>query len=361
MLVALLIVFTALLAVVTLVPFLPIAHGSVRICDFPRLQIVGLAVALIVLTAGFGPEGAIGAGLLAVQIAVVAVQGAICLRFTPLWRVQSLRFAGADDDPAVVRIVTSNVKMSNRSHEALVSLVRERDPHVAIFMEVDDDWLKALAPLKERLPFTIEQPQDNTYGMVLFSRLPLVDPELRFLLIDEVPSIRTAVELPDGRPFRLHVLHPEPPLPLDDTLGRDGELVLTAKDVKSDTMPAIVTGDLNDVAWSRTTRRFQRLSGLLDPRVGRGFFNSFDARYPVLRWPLDHLFHDPRFRLLSLERLPHVGSDHFPMQFELALAEDEAADEKLDKPGSTDIKEAREVVGEAARLDRPAIGTDLED
>jgi endonuclease/exonuclease/phosphatase (EEP) superfamily protein YafD len=75
------------------------------------------------------------------------------------------------------------------------------------------------------------------------------------------------VALPDGRHFRLHVLHPEPPIPFEDTLGRDGELILTAREVRSDTLPAIVTGDLNDVAWSRTTRRFQRLSGLLDPRT----------------------------------------------------------------------------------------------
>jgi endonuclease/exonuclease/phosphatase (EEP) superfamily protein YafD len=209
------------------------------------------------------------------------------------------------------------------------------------------------------MPFVIEQPQDNAYGMTVYSRLPLIAAEVRFLVMDEVPSIKAAVALPDGRKFRLYVLHPEPPVPSEDTLGRDGELILTAKETVSDPLPAIVTGDLNDVAWSRTTRRFQRLSGLLDPRVGRGFYNSFDARFPLLRWPLDHLFHDAQFRLVGIARLPYIGSDHFPMQFDLALAETEAGN-KPGKPGRKDAVEAYSVVKEASELERAPIGTDWE-
>ena len=50
---------------------------------------------------------------------------------------------------------------------------------------------------------------------------------------------------------------------------------------------------------------------MIDPRVGRGLFATFHAQYWFARWPLDHVFHDPCFRLARLEVLPEFGSDHF--------------------------------------------------
>ena len=80
-------------------------------------------------------------------------------------------------------------------------------------------------------------------------------------------------------------------------------------------------GDLNDVAWSRTSRLFQKVAGMGDPRVGRGFYPTFNANYPLLRWPLDHLFVSPHFELMQIDLLPDIGSDHLPIFFRLCLKE----------------------------------------
>lgn len=122
---------------------------------------------------------------------------------------------------------------------------------------------------------------------------------------------------------------------------------MVAKAAKRNKMPTLVAGDLNDVAWSYTTELFSKVSGLLDPRRGRGFFNTFHAKNPFMRFPLDHIFCSSDFKLISIKRMDNCGSDHFAIYINLqyepeALAEQEepqadagdlkVADEKTNKP-----------------------------
>jgi endonuclease/exonuclease/phosphatase (EEP) superfamily protein YafD len=112
----------------------------------------------------------------------------------------------------------------------------------------------------------------------------------------------------------------------------------------------VVAGDLNDVAWSHTSELFRRLARLLDPRVGRGMLPTFHADYKLLRWPLDHVFHSAHFRLQQLERLPHIGSDHYPIYIRLSYEPLgwQAQELELEAPDAEDRLEASEKIKEAA-------------
>ena len=109
---------------------------------------------------------------------------------------------------------------------------------------------------------------------------------------------------------------------------------MVAQKAKNSDLPVLVMGDLNDVAWSYTTELFAKTSGLLDPRRGLGFFNSFNAKYFFLRFPLDHIFCSTDFSLTSLKRMNSCGSDHFPMCANLQF--DPKAEPLNDEPVATE-------------------------
>src|SRR5688500_1885186 len=185
--------------------------------------------------------------------------------------------------------------------------------------------------------------------MLLFSRLELIGTLLRFLIQDDITSIHGRVCLQWGDLIELRCLHPRPPAPSEfrNAVPRDAEIIIVGSENRKDDLPFIVFGDLNDVAWSRTNYLFQNISGLLDPRVGRGFYHTFHAKIPLLRFPLDHLFHSNHFRLVDFRRLGYFGSDHFPVFGKLSLEQGaELAQQEL-VPEKDEIMDAREKVATA--------------
>lgn len=323
-----------LLAVSTLLPILRIRHWSVRAFDFPRLQIflalLGLAVCAY-LQIWFG----ISMSWLWWLILVLLVINHIWW----IWPYSILHVKQVPDHidgaekqvgckGATVSILSCNVLMTNRQSQPLIDMIKHHKPDLIALLETDEWWQQQIDKLSE-YPNRVACPLDNKYGMHLYSKLPLTDTLINYLVEDDVPSISAQVELTSSDKFHFQVIHPRPPAPgeNDSSTARDVELLVLAQALEPVEQPIVVTGDLNDVAWSRTTRLFRRVSRLLDPRTGRGMFNTFNANYWFARWPLDHVFVSTHFRVCKIQRLEHMGSDHFPMLVKLSMTAPNLIDE----------------------------------
>ncbi len=148
-----------------------------------------------------------------------------------------------------IRLITANVLASNRNAEKLLEIVHTFDPDIFVTLESNRWWQERLDILEEEYPFTIKCPNENLYGMHVYSRFVLQKIQIEYLVAPHIPSMHALVVLPSGDEVRVHFLHPEPPSPQykKDSSGRDAELVVAKSVAKTDT-PTIVTGDLNDVA-----------------------------------------------------------------------------------------------------------------
>ncbi len=302
----------AIVIVGTYLPLIPTHAGIVRICDFPRPQ---LLIAGVIALGGLAVIGSWQVALFWV-IAVLLVP-ALLLQTLRIWPYTPLLPAPtrAPEEPGrpKLSLLMANVLRTNRKSDTLVSLLEEYDADIVFIVEIDDWWKDQLQPIAERYPYVTALPQDNGYGILFMTRLPVEACEVRTLVREEIPSLKARLTLEPGNSFWFYGLHPEPPGPVQDAEDRDAELMIVAREMASDGEASIVAGDLNDVAWSRTTSSFQRVSGAKDPRCGRGLYATFHADYWFARWPLDHLFHTPQFATHELKVLPHIGSDHFPV------------------------------------------------
>lgn len=363
----------------TVIPLLPDSAWWIRIFDFPRMQI---AVLIVVTLAGYGwlhlqsglrPSGYVLAGTMGLAL---GLQLFFIAPYTPLYAEQ-MKASMTNDGDNRMSLFIYNVLHDNRDVAALRRLIRATDPDVILLSEPTHWWLEQLEDLDTDYQYTMLAPQENHYGMLLYSRFELIDPEIRFLVEPEIPSFRVKVRLQSDQVVTLYGVHPRPPglkrkAPVaaatrgddaandaddeaentevgerEDSDLRDAELLLVAKEAAANgDEPIIVGGDFNDVAWSHSTRLFQRIGGFLDPRIGRGLYNSFDARHPVMRYPLDHVFASWHFRLVDLRRLDAIGSDHFPMLVVLDFDPNAVAPQKEPDADAGDEEEAEIAIDE---------------
>ncbi|RZL50361.1 MAG: endonuclease [Pedobacter sp.] len=323
------------LVLTTLIPLIRHDFWIFRVFEYPRLQKLFLNVLfIVVLVIWFRPFD------LKVQISVaVLILNLIYLAyqiwpFTILGKKEIIASSKANNGNNI-RLLVANVYQYNDKYDDYLQLIKSCNPDFALFVETDLLWQQKLDEIKTAYPHTISIPLPNTYGMLLYSKLALKNGSINYLVEDDIPSIEVDVELVSGQMVKLFCLHPQPPVPQENprSTERDKEILLVGKKAKNCKMPVIVIGDLNDVAWSYTTALFSKTSELLDPRKGRGFFNSFNAKYFFLRFPLDHIFCSADFTLSSIKRMPSCGSDHYPMCVELQY--DPKAIVKNDVPEAT--------------------------
>lgn len=340
--------FGILAVVLSLFPFVAADYWWIRMFDYPHVQLTILTlVALLVYFFRFDLRNWRDYTFIGVLSACFLLQLTKIYPYTPFAEVQLKDNTEADPQRSLA-ILATNVLQDNEEYGKVINEIFIWEPDILIFTETDQKWRDELRKGLGGFGYDhrMEMPLDNTYGMLVYSKLELLEHEIRFLFDDSIPSMHAKVVLPSQELVQMHVIHPRPPMPPHDgsSTGRDAEMMMVAKMANNSDLPVFVAGDFNDVAWSESTRLFQNVSQLLDPRIGRGFYNTFDATSWLMRWPLDHLFVSEDFRLVKIQVGNNVGSDHFPFYTRLSLEPSKGAVQKLPPPEPDEIKEAEKQI-----------------
>jgi endonuclease/exonuclease/phosphatase (EEP) superfamily protein YafD len=339
-------IFTVLFALITFLPLVRNDYWTFRILEYPRLQ--KLILGLILLGICLVLRTYLGNSYYWILSIILFSCGYLAIKIFPYTSVapKEMKHVENKNVDCSVKVFTANVLQDNREYHRLLKQIKQQDPDFIFLVETDSKWEEAMQVLEKEYPYVTKCPLDNTYGLLLYSRLPLKDTKVLFRVDEDVPSAETMLQLRCGVWVKVYGLHPKPPVPHESlhSTAKDKELMKIAFEVEKYEGPCIVMGDLNDVAWSHVTELFRKVSGLLDPRRGRGFYSTFSANHKWMQFPLDYIFCSSHFGLVSMKKMPHNGSDHYAMFIHLYYNE---ALENIQEEPDADSDERRQAAEKA--------------
>lgn len=331
-----------LLIVAVLLPFVRNDYWVFRILEYPRYQ--KFILCCFVLTGfiffnNFKDTFALITFIL-ISLSVIYLAYKIS-PYTPFSK-KEMKSIKEIDKKNQIKLFSANVYQDNTKYQKMIRQVRECDPDIIMLMETDTLWENEMDVFIPDYPHCLKVPLSNTYGILFYSKFQITEGAIKYLVDKEVPSIEATINLPSGQPVKIWGLHPKPPIPgeNDRSTAKDKEIMKIAFKAKNESLPVIVMGDLNDVAWSYVTKLFRKTSGLLDPRRGRSFYSTFSANNWFMRFPLDYVFCSAHFGLIKMKKLPHNGSDHFAMFSHFEYQPELESIQKKPKADSEEISEA---------------------
>ena len=226
----------------------------------------------------------------------------------------------ADDPPpsAGLKVMLSNVLLSNDSADRFIALVLDEAPEVVVIQEATPGWMAQLGPLHAAYPHRIAEPRDDPFGIAVYSKLPMTSAAVNDSVPMGFPEI--VVELAAGdRSLSLITTHPMPPIGAGNYSSRNLQLDGIARLAARTPGPLILIGDLNTTMWAHHYQRLVDTSGLRNAREGFGVKPTWPLFLPFAMIPIDHCLVSDDIRVSGFDTGPTIGSDHLPIIVSLAI------------------------------------------
>lgn len=216
------------------------------------------------------------------------------------------------------KIMHYNRRYTINAHLDLVDFIREESPDVAVIQEARVSHLNDLSAINDKYPYRIEEPRQNAFGMIVLSKHPFETKKVTDfdrIVLDNI-QIHVLINLPNAQKISLYAIHPPPPMNALLQKQRNTELELTAQDVSTDnTKNIIMLGDWNMTPFSPHFTDLLNKTGLKNQVTESSSILSWPSLFvlPVFQIPIDHILHKGNLSLLSKQRGPAMGSDHYPI------------------------------------------------
>lgn len=236
----------------------------------------------------------------------------------PLFRAPPV--AARAGPAATLRVMEINLLRENGHSNQAVQVIRDAKADVVVALELTPEWLQRLEPLRADYPYIVAEPQEDCFGLAVFSRHRVTAERELWLEPRWVPSLRVVLDV-NGRAVDVIATHPVPPKSAAQTQARDEQLRSLAREARARTGSLLLVGDLNATPWTPAFRALLRDGELENSGRGFGLTPTWPSFGPgrLFRIPIDHVLMSPDIRATGRRVGRAFGSDHLPLVVDLAF------------------------------------------
>lgn len=220
--------------------------------------------------------------------------------------------AAPAEGAAGLRIVSQNLGSWNRERGRAVAMLDREDADVVMLQEYTPGWHRSLAGIRRRYEHVVLLPKSGSFGIALYSKVPITGSTLLFLGRTETPFIAAEIESHPFSGFMIAV-HFQPPMSAFRSSDRNRQLSELAAYLQALERPFIVVGDFNNTPWSPSLAEF--LAGT----NGRVAYPAWLATWPAplgpVGIPIDLAVGSESVLFGERSLVPAVGSDHRGTRF----------------------------------------------
>lgn len=227
-----------------------------------------------------------------------------------------------------VDLLAFNLLYRNERKDEAIAYIVESDADIVVLEENTAQWAPYLEALAEFYVYRTPENWRDADGPTVLSRLPILSVETVKPFENDTLDANSdlgsfaaskwylVVQLDAGdREVTLIAVHPPYPNGTRLTGLRNGYLIDAALRAGQETGPTIMVGDFNTTPWSPVFNDVAALGALKSAGATRPIYPAtWPNFFAALRIPIDHVLVNDAVGVVSFERGPDMGSDHFPIR-----------------------------------------------
>jgi endonuclease/exonuclease/phosphatase (EEP) superfamily protein YafD len=254
----------------------------------------------------------LGVGALSLKMKKEAIAGLAFFLLSGIGLVKYYVPIDKVDSVADIKILSINLLSSNNNSDEVLDFIINEDPDLIVLQEVNQKWDTYLSSLGSTFPFKLTEIREDNFGLVVLSKVELIDPEKIILSNSGVPSFYFKINM-DSKETHFIATHPLPPIGTDYFDYRNEQFTNLNKMVKRLNGSKVLIGDLNTTSFSPNFNRIIEGTSLRDSRLGFGLQPSWNAQIPFISVTIDHILISKEIMVTNRMVGPDIGSDHFPV------------------------------------------------